>query len=122
MSAVSPTHVSTRQRHTYAAPWYNGNYNVFKHPVAFLTIFLNDIYAKKKENQMNDISHVEANKTNTDDDYSDRTLTDDDIQEMINSTYDQTGYTWPELQKQAEKGSFSSEVARRTWFVVSSFA
>ena len=40
---------------------------------------------------------------------------------VIDNALTQAGHTWGELQKQAKDGRFSSEIARRAWFVVSSF-
>ncbi len=48
-------------------------------------------------------------------------LDDAGVRAVIDNALAQAECTWEELQKQAEAGSFSSEIARRAWFVVSSF-
>lgn len=47
-------------------------------------------------------------------------LDESDVREAIDNALDAAACTWEELQRQAESGRFSSEVARRAWFVVSS--
>ena len=49
-------------------------------------------------------------------------LDESDAREAIENALDAAGCTWEELQQQAEAGRFSSEIARRAWFVVSSLA
>ncbi len=49
-------------------------------------------------------------------------LDESDVREAIDNALAAAACTWEELQKQAEAGRFSSEVARRAWFVVSSLA
>lgn len=49
-------------------------------------------------------------------------LDESDVREAIHNALTAAECTWEELQKQAEAGRFSSEVARRAWFVVSSLA
>ena len=48
-------------------------------------------------------------------------LDDAGVRAVVDNTLARAGCTWEELQKQAKAGSFSSEIARRAWFVVSSF-
>ena len=48
-------------------------------------------------------------------------LDDAGVRAVIHNALAQAGCTWKELQQQAKAGSFSSEIARRAWFVVSSF-
>ena len=48
-------------------------------------------------------------------------LDDEGVRAVVNNALSQAGCTWEELQEQAKAGSFSSEIARRAWFVVSSF-
>ena len=48
-------------------------------------------------------------------------LDDAGVRAVINNALAQAECTWEELQEQAKAGSFSSEIARRAWFVVSSF-
>lgn len=48
-------------------------------------------------------------------------LDDAGVRAVIENALAQAGCTWEELQQQAKAGSFSSEIARRAWFVVSSF-
>ena len=43
------------------------------------------------------------------------------VRAVIDNALARAGHTWEELQKQAEVGVFSSEIAQRAWFVVSSF-
>ena len=49
-------------------------------------------------------------------------LDESDVREAIDNALTAAACTWEELQQQAEAGRFSSEVARRAWFVVSSLA
>ena len=49
-------------------------------------------------------------------------LDDEGVRTAIGNALAQAGHTWAELQEQAKVGSFSSEIARRAWFVVSSLA
>ena len=48
-------------------------------------------------------------------------LDDAGVRAVIDNALAQAECTWEELQEQAKAGSFSSEIARRAWFVVSSF-
>ena len=48
-------------------------------------------------------------------------LDDAGVRAVIDNALARAGCTWAELQQQAKAGSFSSEIARRAWFVVSSF-
>lgn len=48
-------------------------------------------------------------------------LSDDEVRVAINNALETAGCTWEELQQQAATGRFTSEMARRTWFVVSTF-
>ena len=48
-------------------------------------------------------------------------LDDAGVRAVIDNALARAGCTWEELQQQAKGGSFSSEIARRAWFVVSSF-
>ena len=48
-------------------------------------------------------------------------LDDAGVRAVINNALARAGCTWEELQEQAKAGSFTSEIARRAWFVVSSF-
>ncbi len=48
-------------------------------------------------------------------------LDDVGVRTLIDNALARAGCTWEELQEQAEACSFSSESARRAWFVVSSF-
>ena len=48
-------------------------------------------------------------------------LDDAGIRTVIDNALARAGCTREELQEQAEAGSFSSEIAQRAWFVVSSF-
>ena len=48
-------------------------------------------------------------------------LDDTGVRTVIDNALARAGCTWEELQEQAKAGSFSSEIARRAWFVVSSF-
>ena len=62
--------------------------------------------------------------TGHNDRYSDiefEVLDDAGVRAVINNALAQAECTWEELQEQAKAGSFSSEIARRAWFVVSSF-
>lgn len=43
-----------------------------------------------------------------------------ETQEAIQFNLDLAGCTWEELQQQAKAGPFTSETARRAWFMVSS--
>ncbi|WP_419913953.1 hypothetical protein [Candidatus Poriferisodalis sp.] len=43
------------------------------------------------------------------------------VRTAIDNALARAGCTWEELQQQAKAGSFSSAVAQRAWFVVSSF-
>ncbi len=43
------------------------------------------------------------------------------VRAAIDNALARAGHTWEELQQQAKTGRFSSEIARRAWFVVSSF-
>ena len=58
-----------------------------------------------------------------DDGYSDievEILDDEGVRQAIDNALALAGCTWDELQEQARIGRFSTEVARRAWFVVSS--
>ena len=48
-------------------------------------------------------------------------LDDTGVRTVIDNALARAGCTWEELQQQAKSGSFSSGIARRAWFVVSSF-
>ena len=48
-------------------------------------------------------------------------LDDAGVRAVIDNALARAGCTWADLQKQAAAGCFSSEIARRAWFVVSSF-
>ena len=48
-------------------------------------------------------------------------LDDAGVRAVIDNALARAGCTWEELQEQAKAGSFSSEIAKRAWFVVSSF-
>ena len=47
-------------------------------------------------------------------------LDDAGVREAIDNALALAGCTWEELQEQASIGRFSTEIARRAWFVVSS--
>jgi hypothetical protein len=47
-------------------------------------------------------------------------LDDAGVREAIDNALALAGFTWEELQEQASVGRFSTEIARRAWFVVSS--
>ena len=49
-------------------------------------------------------------------------LDESDVHEAIDNALAAAECTWEQLQEQAEAGRFSSEIARRAWFVVSSLA
>ncbi|MDE0652310.1 MAG: hypothetical protein OXI26_01495 [bacterium] len=49
-------------------------------------------------------------------------LDESDVREAIDNALAAAECTWEQLQEQAEAGRFSSEIARRAWFVVSSLA
>ena len=49
-------------------------------------------------------------------------LDDAGFRTLIDNALARAGCTWEELQEQAKAGSFSTEIAQRAWFVVSSFA
>ena len=66
----------------------------------------------------------EGAMTGTEDRYADievDVLDDAGVRAAIDNALARAGCTWEELQEQARAGSFSSEIARRAWFVVSSF-
>jgi len=46
---------------------------------------------------------------------------DAELQQAVEATIDATGMTADELRRQAVAGRFTSERARRAWFVVSPF-
>ncbi len=48
-------------------------------------------------------------------------LSDDEVRIAIDNALAEAGCTWEELQAQAAEGCFTSELARRTWFIVSTF-
>ena len=48
-------------------------------------------------------------------------LDDAGVRAVIDNALAQADCTWEELQQQAKDGRFSSEIARRAWFVVSTF-
>ncbi|WP_419946337.1 hypothetical protein [Candidatus Poriferisodalis sp.] len=48
-------------------------------------------------------------------------LTDEDVSEFVSDALAAAGCTREELEQQAESGDFTSELARRMWFLVSSF-
>ncbi|WP_420610343.1 hypothetical protein [Candidatus Poriferisodalis sp.] len=48
-------------------------------------------------------------------------LSDDEVRVAVDNALAEAGCTWEELQAQAEEGCFTSELARRTWFIVSTF-
>lgn len=48
-------------------------------------------------------------------------LDDAGVRNVIDNALARAGCTWDELHEQATAGSFSSEIAQRAWFVVSSF-
>ncbi|MCQ3805773.1 MAG: hypothetical protein OXB92_06805 [Acidimicrobiaceae bacterium] len=48
-------------------------------------------------------------------------LDDAGVSAVIDNALAQPECTWEELKVQAKAGSFSSEIARRAWLVVSSF-
>ena len=48
-------------------------------------------------------------------------LNDDEVRVAVENALAEAGYTWEELQAQAVEGRFTSELARRTWFIVSTF-
>lgn len=47
-------------------------------------------------------------------------LTYEEAQNAIQFNLDLAGCTWEELDQQAKAGQFTSEKARRAWFIVSS--
>ncbi len=49
-------------------------------------------------------------------------MDDSDVRKAIDNALAAAECTWEELQEQAAVGRFSSEIARRAWFVVSSLA
>ncbi|WP_419854876.1 hypothetical protein [Candidatus Poriferisodalis sp.] len=48
-------------------------------------------------------------------------LSDGDVDELVSGALDAAGCTREELDQQAATGDFTSELARRMWFLVSSF-
>lgn len=48
-------------------------------------------------------------------------LSDDEVRVAVDNALSTAGCTWQELQAQAAEGCFASELARRTWFIVSTF-
>ena len=48
-------------------------------------------------------------------------LEDAGVRTLIDNALARAGCTWEELQEQAKAGSFSNQIAKRAWFVVSSF-
>ncbi|MDE0268337.1 MAG: hypothetical protein OXI96_04785 [Acidimicrobiaceae bacterium] len=62
-----------------------------------------------------------TDNTDSYDDIEVDVLSDADIRIVIANALNRAECSWEELQKQARAGSFSSEIARRAWFVVSSF-
>jgi hypothetical protein len=48
-------------------------------------------------------------------------LSDDEVRTAVDNALIEAGCTWEELQAQAAEGCFTSELARRTWFIVSTF-
>lgn len=48
-------------------------------------------------------------------------LNDDEVRVAVENALAEAGCTWEELQAQAAEGRFTSELARRTWFIVSTF-
>lgn len=48
-------------------------------------------------------------------------LTDEDVSEFVSDALAAAGCTRKELEQQAKSGDFTSELARRMWFLVSSF-
>ena len=51
-----------------------------------------------------------------------KVLDEDGVSAVIDNALAEAQCGWEELQEQARVGRFSSETARRAWFVVSSFA
>lgn len=49
-------------------------------------------------------------------------LDESGAREAIENALAAAACTWDELQEQAEAGRFSSDIARRAWFVVASLA
>ena len=49
-------------------------------------------------------------------------LGEDGVSAVIDNALAEAQCSWEDLQEQARVGRFSSETARRSWFVVSSFA
>ena len=47
-------------------------------------------------------------------------LNDDEVRVAVDNALEKAGCTWEELQAQAAEGRFDSELARRTWLIVSS--
>lgn len=56
------------------------------------------------------------------DDVEVTTITDAEAKELVARALEDCGCTWGELQEQAKTGRFSSELARRAWFVIHDFA
>ncbi len=48
-------------------------------------------------------------------------LNDEEVRVAVDNALAEAGCTWEELQAQAAEGCFTSELARRTWFIVSTF-
>lgn len=48
-------------------------------------------------------------------------LTDNDVEDLVAEALEAAGCTRDELEAQAREGQFTSELARRMWFLVSSF-
>ena len=48
-------------------------------------------------------------------------LSDENVNELVSDALDAAGCTREELDQQAKTGDFTSELARRMWFLVSSF-
>ena len=70
------------------------------------------------------LSQLGVAMTSEEDRYADievDVLDDEGVRAVIDNALARAGCTWEELQEQAKAGSFSSEIARRAWFVVSSF-
>lgn len=69
------------------------------------------------------VGQDEDEMTSEEDRYADievDVLDDEGVRAAIDNALARAGCTWEELQEQAKAGSFSSEIARRAWFVVSS--
>ena len=93
------------------------------HPRSIICDSINDENGTPTEPSGRTIE-IEGAMTGKEDRYADievDVLNDAGIRAVIDNALARAGCTWEELQEQARAGNFSSEIARRAWFVVSSF-